>query len=229
MNTDDPQIKELQERAAQHRARAAALRQRREHRFDNAPGSFVTGSSGRRRSGLAKRSERAMAGALNDSRKASWHDDRAAHLEYRVKWLLGEEQRSIDRLKAQADQKASRAAATRQRRAMTAQEKLFAYHCATGWAYADKSRWQDNDYTLIAILFASDLTVSIHNPCAPDLMALIEADIAKIKARVGEKVGYNGGSTYFRIGYKLPESKALDEEEDQQSRKAVEALYAQMA
>jgi hypothetical protein len=67
------------------RAHAEALRQRADdfevrssRRFDSAPGAFVTGGSGRCRSGLAKKTARAIDGSLADLARAKKLRERAA-------------------------------------------------------------------------------------------------------------------------------------------------------
>lgn len=71
---------QLREQAAQKIRRAEALELRSNTRFDSAPGSAVTGGSGRVRSGLHKRTNKAIDGSLADLRKARALRDGAAIL-----------------------------------------------------------------------------------------------------------------------------------------------------
>lgn len=65
-------------------AKATALEERSSRRFDHAPGSAVTGSAGRRRSGLHKRTNAAIEGSLNDLAKAKACRERAGRLRARA-------------------------------------------------------------------------------------------------------------------------------------------------
>lgn len=56
--------------AARMIEKAEALERNSSRRFDNAPGAAVTGGSGRRRSGLHKKTDQAIEGSLNDLNKA---------------------------------------------------------------------------------------------------------------------------------------------------------------
>ncbi|MCC6229880.1 MAG: hypothetical protein IT432_11715, partial [Phycisphaerales bacterium] len=65
-----PRVKKYREIADRLIAKAEALEKNSNRRFDDAPGAAITGGSGRRRSGLHKRTERAIEGSLNDLQKA---------------------------------------------------------------------------------------------------------------------------------------------------------------
>lgn len=69
--------REMRAHAETLRQRAAALEARSSRRFDAAPGAFVTGGSGRRRSGLAKRTARAIDGSFADLAAAKRLRERA--------------------------------------------------------------------------------------------------------------------------------------------------------
>lgn len=88
--------------AATLRARADALEAHATRRFDNAPGAFVTGGSGRRRSGLHRKTERAADGALRDLAGAKHLRERATVWLERAnrndpEWLAAEERRKNER------------------------------------------------------------------------------------------------------------------------------------
>jgi hypothetical protein len=70
--------------AAELVKRAEALEANSSRRFDNAPGAYVTGPSGRRKSGLHAKTNRAIEGSLDDLAKARKLRDRAAGLEIRA-------------------------------------------------------------------------------------------------------------------------------------------------
>jgi hypothetical protein len=78
------EVAELREKADGLDAQARALEERSSRRFDAAPGSYVTGSAGRRRSGLQKRTERAAEWSLGDLRKAKVLRDKATDLRNRA-------------------------------------------------------------------------------------------------------------------------------------------------
>lgn len=64
------QVARLRDRAAKMIAKAESLERNSSRRFDSAPGAFVTGASGRDRSGLNKKTNRAIEGSLNDLQRA---------------------------------------------------------------------------------------------------------------------------------------------------------------
>lgn len=64
--------------------RAETLEKQSSQRFDSAPGAFVTGGSGRRRSGLQRKTAQAIDGSLNDLAKAKALRQRAAALRRRA-------------------------------------------------------------------------------------------------------------------------------------------------
>lgn len=65
-----PRVKKYREMADRLIAKAEALEKNSSRRFDDAPGAAITGGSGRRRSGLHKKTDRAIGGSLNDLQKA---------------------------------------------------------------------------------------------------------------------------------------------------------------
>jgi hypothetical protein len=75
---------ELRAKAAELTAKAEAFEKRSHRRFDHAPGAYVTGASGRRRSGLHKKTARAIDGSLADLREARRLRQRAATLTARA-------------------------------------------------------------------------------------------------------------------------------------------------
>lgn len=74
----------LREFADKKVAQAEALERNSSRRFDNAPGAFVTGGSGRRRSGLHKKTNQAIEGSLEDLRKAKALREAAGKLRSRA-------------------------------------------------------------------------------------------------------------------------------------------------
>ena len=65
-----PRVKKFRDMAARLMAQAEALEKNSSRRFDSAPGAAVTGGSGRHRSGLHEKTNRAIEGSLDDLRKA---------------------------------------------------------------------------------------------------------------------------------------------------------------
>ena len=77
-------VTELRAEAQALRDRAAAMEKKASRRFDSAPGWTVTGGSGRKRSGLHKKTDQAIEGSFNDLRKAKELRERASTLEQRA-------------------------------------------------------------------------------------------------------------------------------------------------
>lgn len=65
-----PYVTSLRAKADDLIKRAEGLERKSSQRFDTAPGAFITGGSGRKRSGLHKKTERAIEGSLNDLNEA---------------------------------------------------------------------------------------------------------------------------------------------------------------
>lgn len=81
---DAARASRLREFADKKVAQAEALERNSSRRFDNAPGAFVTGGSGRRRSGLHKKTNQAIEGSLEDLRKAKALREAAGKLRSRA-------------------------------------------------------------------------------------------------------------------------------------------------
>lgn len=74
----------LREQAGGLFRRAEALEEHSRRRFDSAPGAAITGGSGRHRSGLHRKTDRAIEGSLNDLQEAKRLRERAATLKARA-------------------------------------------------------------------------------------------------------------------------------------------------
>lgn len=98
-------VAEMRERAAELRCRAGALEEHSSRRFDTAPGAAVTGGSGRRRSGLHKRTERAIDGSFADLARAKVLRESA------TKWEARADRRDPEVLAAEASRRERRDAA----------------------------------------------------------------------------------------------------------------------
>jgi hypothetical protein len=195
---DDPYLNRLAAKAKYHRERAEYWRKHESRRFDSAPGSFVTGSAGRRRSGLAKRSEKAINGSFEDARKAQWHEQRAAHYEGMIAYRLNTPARQAVAQRAKAHDKTSRAAL---RKAPVEDRLLIGTLSGHNHFYCDMSRERHNDYVVLAHLWLHTLELVIEPDCPDEFKPLIEADAAAIIARRGEQYEITASGQTITLGY----------------------------
>jgi hypothetical protein len=203
--SDDPYADRLREKAAYHHERASYWRTKAARRFDNAPGSFVTGSAGRKRSGLAKRSEKAIEGSFSDGRRAQWHEAKAARLEmmiaYREAAPLRAAERERSKQQACAERKALKAASWN--------ERLFVHQCATGICYVDKGRERHGDWIRLAILFEDNLQLVYDTDCLDAFKPLIEHDAQQYQMMRGQEYIVSGSGQTVTLGYALKDGEAI--------------------
>lgn len=201
----DPKIERLKTKAAYHRERAQFWRERSTRRFDNAPGSFVTGSAGRRRSGLARRSEKAIAGSFEDGRKARYHEGKAAHYEAMIAYWQAAPARQAAAQRAVQTARAERQALRR----APVKDRLFIYGCMTGICYCDRSRERAGDWIRLAILFEDNLQLVLEGDCPDEFKPLIEADAKSYQDRRGQLYEVSTSGQTVTLGYALKDGEPI--------------------
>lgn len=172
---------ELREKAAYYRQKANEMSRISAHAGDNAPGSYVTGASGRTRA-MNKRTERALEKTIKYAKLAVEYRRKAERLVLQARWIENapqREQAKQEHLETEKREKKSR-------RSMTPQERLFAGCYPTGIVYSDRAREVGGDYKRLGYLNYKSLELELRPDCHPELAELIRADAARMQAMRGQ-------------------------------------------
>lgn len=183
----DYRLKKLQEKLEKYNELAERHSQISRHASDNAPGSYVTGGSGRTRS-QNRKTEQALDRTINHASKAVYWRSRAAMIELQIKWLLN------------PPVKEPRAKPIKEKYE-TPQKALFMGVFPTGIYYADRRNQRSGDYKTVGFIHFDDLEGEIYSDCPVDLRPLIEEDMKKLQAMQGQEYQVSGSGQMITLGY----------------------------
>ena len=183
---DERQIAELTAKAQYLRTRAASIENRMTNRWANAPGTYITGSAGRKRSGLAKRSERADSANRNDYAKVKALIARAVKLEARAQNIREAEAVAAHRESSKVDSAKERRDEQAALRAGKLEDRLFCGCYPTGWVWCDKAQERGGDYRTLAYMSYSKLVLELKPDCPAQWNPMLEAEAAKLQALRGQ-------------------------------------------
>ena len=186
MTISDQPIADLQAKAQRLRERAQAIEARMRRRWDSAPGSFVTGGSGRRRSGLDRRFARADAANRRDYAKVKALRARAARLDSRVRALESTdttaEHRAQQHRQDQLERQQLKAALIHS----PLETRLWCGCYPTGWVWCDQAIERRGDYRRLAYMAYSRLELELEPDCPEKWKPLLASEAAKLQARRGQ-------------------------------------------
>lgn len=207
------------DRAHGHRLQAQKLRTEINRRFDSAPAWTVTGASGRRRSGLSKKHDRAVAAAFSLSRKIKYHEEKAEHYEFKIKQYLNR-----DQIQAQRQQTATAAKTLKKKqrqqqaiKQISWSDRLFCGLYPTGIVYADSGRAGAGDYKRLAYLNYATLKLDLEPDCLPEFKVLIEADAELLRESQGTNYQIAGNASVI-LGSALPQIAAQIQQQEAEYR-----------
>jgi hypothetical protein len=123
---------ELREKAKCYRQKADEMSRISAHAGDHAPGSYVTGASGRSRA-MNKRSERALEKTIQYAKRAVAYRRKAEMFEVQASWIENAPKRARAKQKRLAGEKREK----KSQRSMPPHERLFIGCYPTGIVYAD--------------------------------------------------------------------------------------------
>lgn len=192
INRDNPTA--LRAEAARLRAYADRLNAEADRVSANAPGSYITGASGRSRA-MNRRAERALEKTITNAVKSNAARRRADEFERRAAWLEsgGPEhayRRKIANRQADArEHKAEKAAL----KAGSLQERLFVGHFPVGLVFCDRSVEQNGDYKRLAILYERTLVLVFESDCPADWKVFIAGYAATYQTDIGRQTTNGGG------------------------------------
>jgi len=172
---------ELRERAAFYRRKANEMSAISSHAGDYAPGSYVTGASGRSRA-MNKRSERALEKTIRYAKRAVEYRRKADWLEMRARWIENTPERALAKQKRLETEKREK----KSRRSMPPQERLFIGCYPTGIVYADRAHEVDGDYKSLGYQNYQTLELELRPGCPPELAELIQADASRMQSMRGQ-------------------------------------------
>jgi hypothetical protein len=172
----------LREKAAEYLEKAEYFSNLSSHASDYAPGSYITGGSGRSK-GQNKKTEQALNRTIELAKKAIYFREKAASLEIQAKYYENEPLRLEQKAKEKEFDKRER----KNLKNIGANEALFCGNYPTGIFYADKRREVNGDYMTIGRIFYSDLSWKISDNCPADIRSLVQADIDRILSMKGQE------------------------------------------
>ena len=164
------EITRLRQRIEKVEARIAHLTAQADHASANAPGSFVTGRSGRSRA-MNRRTERALELTIRNAVKCSALRDVQRRLENKILfyqrggWEGYYERRTADKARHVAQERARRQAL----RAQPLEKRLFIGQYPEGWVYADRLTEKD-----LAFQSYRTLALDIYKTCPRQWLPLIQ-------------------------------------------------------
>lgn len=190
---------ELRAEAARLRAYSARLNDESRRASDNAPGSYVTGASGRTRA-MNRRTDRALIKTIENAKKSIAAEKQADEFERHANWLEngGPEREQQRRLEAIAQRKIDRKKAQAERKEMKAgplDERLFAGVYPAGLVMCDKAVKKNNDYRDLGILFWSTLVFRPERDCPGYWLKFLQARAAVDQLRIGEPFNWSSCQT----------------------------------
>ncbi len=198
-------IAELRARAAEKRRQAKRLTEQANRASENAPGSFVTGRSGRTRA-MDRRTDRALELTIKNAKKSIALNQEADALEHRA-WRI-ENQNLLQQQAAQRAQ-AKKEARKRERDRRKAERaalrndpkrRVFIGNYPAGLIYADRCRKKRGDYAQLAFLSYFTLKLDIEPDCPDILRPYIEEHAATLQARRGEPYQVSSCGQYVILG-----------------------------
>ena len=172
---------ELREKAKCYRQKADEMSRISSYAGDHAPGSYVTGASGRSRT-INKRSERALEKTIQYAKRAVAYRRKAEMFEVQASWIENAPKRAQAKQKLLAGEKREK----KSRRSMPPQERLFIGCYPTGIVYADCAHEVGGDYKTLGYLNYRTLVLDLKPGCPAELAELIQADATKMQAMRGQ-------------------------------------------
>ena len=196
---------EMRIEAARLREYVDRLNQESERASANAPGSYITGRSGRT-AAQNKATDRALEKTIRNASKAVAARKRADELERKADYIEadGPANLAARRTTEAAERKAAKAAL----RSGPLEERLFKgnYPCAI--VYADRAVERNGDYRLLAMLPYDTLQMIYEKDCPDMWRPLLEAEAIAMQARVGEKYVMSSCGQYIILGRRIIEERA---------------------
>lgn len=175
---------EMRIEAARLREYVDRLNQESERASANAPGSYITGRSGRT-AAQNKATDRALEKTIRNASKAVAARKRADELERQADYIeSGGPAKLADRRAAEA---AERKAAKAALKAGPLEARLFQGVYSTGIVYADREVERDNDYRPLAFLPYDTLQMDYEKDCPDMWRPLLEQKAAEMLARAGQR------------------------------------------
>ena len=188
----------LRQKAKEYRQKAEYYSELSYHASDNAPGSFITGNSGRTKS-QNKKTEQALNRTIELSKKALYYKHKAESLESRALYYENTPQREKQKALNIIQNKKEKQILKK----LPIESALFAGIYPTGIYYADKRREINGDYLNIGHIFFSDLKYEIKENCPKDIKPLVEKDIQRIIGMRGQQYNISGCGQMVTLGYNL--------------------------
>jgi hypothetical protein len=168
---------QLRTTAAEYLVKAERASHIAQHAADYAPGSYITGASGRTRE-QDRKTTSALDKTIKYSKIACYWREKAASLEMKARYIESEPQRTAKRTAQAESDKRERTA----KHAATPAERLLCCVFPTGLFYSDTGRERNGDYITLAHISYRTLVLEIEPDCPPDFIKLIEKDAARLKA-----------------------------------------------
>lgn len=175
---------EMRIEAARLREYIDRLNRESERATANAPGSFVTGASGRT-TAQNKATDRALEKTIRNASKAVAARKRADELERKADYIEagGPAKIASRRATEAAERKAAKAAL----KAGPLAARLFQGVYSCGIVYADRAVERDNDYRRLAFLPYDTLQMDYEKDCPDMWRPLLEQKAAEMLARAGQR------------------------------------------
>jgi hypothetical protein len=167
----------LRSKAAICRERAERAQNIAHHAGDNAPGSFVTGRSGRTRS-QDKKTERALDKTIKYYKIATYWNSKAANYEARARWIETTAEREAAKLASIAREKQAKRA--KRERPLIDRIHRGYYPCAVVWW--DNGREKNGDYLTLAMMSYRTLVLKFEKECNPEAREIITQQAKEYKA-----------------------------------------------
>lgn len=191
---------EMRKEAARLREYVGRLNRESERASANAPGSYVTGPSGRS-AAQNRATDRALEKTIRNAGKAVAATKRADELEREADYIEsgGPAKLATRRAQNAADFKAAKAALL----AGPLEDRLFSgnYPCAV--VYADRAVERGGDYRPLAMLPYDTLQMIYEKDCPAMWRPILEAKAAAMQARVGEQYQISTCGQYVILGSRI--------------------------
>lgn len=198
---------EMRIEAARLREYVARLNRESERASANAPGSYITGASGRSKA-QNKATNRALEKTINNAVKAVAATKRADELERQADYIeadgpaLLEARIATRRAQDAAERKAAKAAL----KSGPLAARLFQGVYSCGMVYADRAVERDGDYRRLAFLPYDTLQIEYENDCPELWRPFLEQKVAEMLARAGQPFALAQNMS-ITLGTKINERK----------------------
>jgi hypothetical protein len=185
------------QKADEYRKKADEYSLMAHHASDNAPGSYVTGSSGRTKA-QNRATERALDRTIQYSKKAVAFRKAAARMEMKAAYIeladVRVERSRLKNLQQIAEKKAIRE--------LPDEQALFAGVYPTGVYYSDRRLDVNGDFKRLAAIRFRDLSYYFNDGVSENMRRIIQADIDRIIAMKGQEYSIDACGHTVTLGGK---------------------------